>query len=170
MIRRLAAGTMALGTFIFAISSTSVPHALANTVCGPYTDRLCEGDSLGASEYLESPNGDYKFYYDAGGDANLFYVRTSPWTLVDQLHTGAYGAPQELTYTDPWVNWTYGSTFGDAHISVWSTYGGNDYWDGIYWDTSVTPSGSHFLVLGNDGYLSTVDGTGTIKVWAGPGM
>ena len=141
----------------------------AMSSCGAYSDRLCAGQSLMTSEYLESPDGDYKFYYQDNGVAHIFYVRTNPWTVVDTLHSGAWATPQELTYTDPWVNWTYGNLYGAVHISVWSTDGVDDYVDAIYSGTGLWPVGGHYLALDNDGNLKSIDDNGTMKVWAGPG-
>jgi hypothetical protein len=129
--------------------------------CGPYTDRLCPGQSLNANEYIESANGDFKFYYT--GSAIVYDVTGSTWTVVYTLYSGPqWGNPDELTYADPW----FGSGYGASHISIWEYIGNEDYLLGFWYDTSVTPSGSHELVLDNDGCLKTKDGSGnTLKVW-----
>ena len=163
--RRLLLLTCMIG-LLFQSSQALATRSLT---CGAYSDRLCEGQSLNASQYLESANGDFKFYYQSDGRAVIYDATTNPITAVKTVfQPPVYGQPQELTYSDPWVNNTFGSTYGDVHITLWSTTGGEDYLDGLYYASGASPDGDHFLVLDNNGYLKSIDDNGTLKVWGGP--
>lgn len=143
---------------------TSQQRVEARHDCGAFTDRLCAGDSLEPDEYLESPNGHFRFYFQDDGAAVIYDVTGMSWSVVAVLKgAGYYGDfPDEFTFSDPIIT-SHSNTW-----SAWSFYDNDDYLDD--WDYGDAPTGTQYFVLDNSGYLKTMDqgGTNVLTVWAGP--
>jgi hypothetical protein len=161
--RFLGALSVAVLTAVLVVftQSASARAAAGCDVSGSGTDRLCSGGHLLADQYIMSPNGRYRLYYQSDG------------------HTLIYD-------TIDWDHWVHSAPLFDPHANAgYLMYGVNssgqattevNLWSFTRWNTSALPyylnwgeaSGAgHFMRLDNDGCLRAYepDGSFLSNLW-----
>jgi len=78
---------------------------------GPSTDFICDGDALHTDQYLISPNGQWRIYFQSDGLTAMFYTGTDPWDAYE-IYSYGYDNPSHMVYnivngypTFSWYSW-----------------------------------------------------------------
>jgi hypothetical protein len=79
---------------------------------GPGTDTLCEGDGLHTDEYMLSPNGDLRFYFQTDGLTAVFDTTTDPWDQISNTYRSPYSDASHVMFDQAfggafflWYSW-----------------------------------------------------------------
>jgi hypothetical protein len=141
---------------LLAVASTPITVSAEQTgpcdTSGAYTDRLCVGEHLAPSEYLLSPNGRYRLYYQADGAAIIYDTDDfEEWVNVCQL-ANSFPDPGKFQYSGF-------TAFGMADPVYWRAF---DDYNFVYQGSGISldPDGDHALTLSNSGTLEVWDESG----------
>jgi hypothetical protein len=125
---------------VLALSPTT---GLCDT-SGPYTDRLCPGEALNDGEYLVSPNGNYRLYYQNGG--LVLYSWSGSPSVIDTWYPATPNtSPDEFVYGDSTVTALTGNP---SNVAFWIDVNSTDVLD---YSSSFAGSvyGDHAFIVPN---------------------
>lgn len=163
MKRLLTALALSTATAAIAIG-TQVPVVRAAGGCdnsGAYTDTLCAGGHLNVNQYLISPNGRYRFFYQDDGHTLIY--DTIDWT--NWVPSSSILPPHaDASYLMYGVD---GSGTAANEVTLWSFNGWNSSALPYYLFWGDAQGSGHYLRLEDDGCLRAyeADGRYITTIW-----
>jgi len=131
--------------------------------CGASQNCLDGGQALHYDQYIISPNGNYRLYFQSDGQTILFDTSGSTWVNITSFH-GTYSNASHFLFADPNV----AASAGDFNFSWYQFCSGGECNQGTL-GTNETADGAMVLRLEDDGCLRAYDQGGTRfrVVWLG---
>jgi len=156
-VKRRLLGALVLSMATAGIAILTQPQAArAAGGCdnsGPYTDTLCAGGHLNVNQYLISPSGRYRFFYQDDGHTLIYdTIDWSNWYPSSSIFPPHPDASYLLYGVD--------ASGGTTEVTLWSFNQSNGsalpYY--LYW--ADAPGSGHYLKLEDDGCLRAYDADG----------